>query len=265
VGLERVTQSLLRALPELRVISKYGVGVDNIDFNAMADHKVLFGYSPGVNKRGVAELALQMMLILLRRSYQANLSLRGGKWVPLFGNNLSEKTVGILGLGHVGKDLVTLLKPFGCRVLCHDIRPDRAFMDHHGLTHVGLVDLFAQSEIVSIHVPLNRSTRNMVNEDLLKRLRENAILINTARGGIVDESVLYQRLVDQKLFAAASDVFEVEPCQKTELLNLPSFFGTPHIGGSSTESVLKMGEAAITGLESARPVHEYEFLKDPTL
>ena len=254
IGLEHISEVILSKTPQLKIISKYGVGLDNIQFSALRKYNVCLGYTPGTNRRGVAELALQMMMTLLRKSYQSNLAMRKGSWTPQFGKNLTHKKIGILGLGNIGKELVKLLAPFECQIYCHDIKPDIGFIKDHGLHYVELNELFIQSDIVTIHIPLNKNTQLLVNNELLSLLSSEAILINTSRGGIVDEQVLIEKLKNGTIQAAGFDVFMKEPYLNDELLLLDHFYSTPHIGGSSVESVQAMGMAAIDGLSRAIPI-----------
>lgn len=255
VGLEKIDHETLLALPNLKTISKYGVGLDNIEFESLKKFNINWSYTSGTNRLGVAELALQMMMVLIRRSYQANLFLKSGSWNPQYGHNLSGKKIGILGLGHVGKELVKLLAPFNCTISCHEIKPDLAFIKTHNLKLVSLEELFSDNDVVSIHIPLNKHNQLLINERLLNLLPPHSILINTARGGLVDELALLEKLKNNKILAAAFDVFLKEPFTDPALLSLPNFYATPHIGGSSVESVEAMGLAAINGLDSARPIN----------
>jgi phosphoglycerate dehydrogenase-like enzyme len=185
---------------------------------------------------------------------QCSHELRSGHWSPLVGRQLTGHTVGIIGCGHVGKDLVGLLKPFGCRVLAHDIRDYAEFYASNGVQPVSLVQLLQESEVVTLHVPLDATTRGMIGAREIKQMRPGAVLINAARGGLVDEIALRDALVSGHLAGAASDVFAQEPPVDRSLLELPVFLGTPHIGGSTAEAQLAMGRAAIDGLETARLV-----------
>lgn len=252
VGLEKMTEKILSELPNLKIVSKYGVGLDNIFFDSLKKHNIRFGHTPGTNKRGVAELAHQMMLILIRKSFMANLCLRKGEWTPQFGNNLTNKKIGILGLGHVGKELVKLLAPYDCQITCCDIQPDLEFINQNRLSLVSIEELFTHNTVISIHVPLDESTQNLISSKLFGLMPAHSILINTSRGGIVDEAVLFDKLKNSKIAAAGFDVFSEEPCLNQELLTLNNFYATPHIGGSSLESVQAMGLAAISGLDNAQ-------------
>lgn len=255
VGLEKIDQETLQALPNLKTISKYGVGLDNIEFESLKKFDVNWSYTSGTNRLGVAELALQMMMVLIRRSYQASLFMKSGSWNPQYGHNLSGKKIGILGLGHVGKELVKLLVPFECTISCHEIKPDLEFIKNHKIKNTSLEELFSTNDVVSIHIPLNKNNQLLINERLLSLLPTHSILINTARGGLVDEQILMEKLKTNKILAAGFDVFSKEPFTDPSLLSLPNFYATPHIGGSSVESVQAMGLAAINGLDSARPIN----------
>jgi D-3-phosphoglycerate dehydrogenase len=252
VGLERIDERVLAAVPELRVISKYGVGLDGLDLEAIARRGVRLGWSPGVNRRSVAELTLAFALALFHRVPECDTSLRRGEWNKAVGRQLTGKTVGIVGCGFVGQDLVRLLAPFECRILAHDIRDYPEFFAAHAVTPVSLDDLLESADLVTLHVPLDASTRRMIGAAQLAKMRQGALLMNDGRGGLVDESALADALERGHLAGAAFDVFEVEPEANPRLVALPTFLGTPHIGGSAVEAQMAMGRAAIDGLETAR-------------
>ena len=254
IGLEKIDDEVLTHVPELRVISKYGVGLDRVDLPALARHGVRLAWTGGVNRRSVAELTLAFAIALLHRVPESSLTLRGGRFRPLVGRQLTGRVVGIIGCGFVGQDLVALLAPFGCRVLAHDIRDYPAFYAAAGVEAVGLDRLLSDAEIVTLHVPLDASTRGMIGAAELARMQRGAFLINAARGGLVNEPALLEALSTGHLAGAAFDVFEMEPEANPELLALPTFLATPHIGGSTAEAQLAMGRAAIEGLEAARDV-----------
>jgi D-3-phosphoglycerate dehydrogenase len=252
VGLERVDDRILEQVPELKIISKYGVGLDGVDVDAIAKRGIKLGWTGGVNRRSVSELTLSFAIALLHRVPETSLALRGGHWQRLIGRQLTGCTFGIIGCGFVGQDLVKLLAPFECRVLAHDIRDYPDFYREHRVTPVGLYQLLAESDIVSLHVPLNRSTKGMIGAAQLSRMRAGTFVINAARGGLVDEEALAEALEGGHLAGAACDVFQMEPDADSRLLAMPAFLGTPHIGGSTAEAQLAMGRAAIEGLENAR-------------
>lgn len=252
IGLETIDDDLLRQIPELRVVAKYGVGLDSVDQSAMAHHGVRLGWTGGINRRSVSELVIAMMISLLREIPQASSDLREEIWRQRIGRQLSGRTVGIVGCGHVGKDLAVLLRALGCRVLANDILDFPDFYARHQIEPCALEPLLAEADIVTLHIPLDDSTRGLFDDEKLGLMRSGAILINAARGGIVDETALKIRLKDGRLGGAGFDVLATEPPEDWELLQLPNFLATPHIGGSAEEAVLAMGRAAIDGLTNGQ-------------
>lgn len=257
IGLEPVDEQVVSQLSELKMISKHGVGFDKIDLVALEKRGIQFAWTGGVNRRSVAELTLTFMITLLRHVSTTNLEVRGGVWQPRMGQHLSGRTVGIVGCGHIGKDLTALLQPFGCKILVHDIKSYPDFYSQHGITAVTLEELLTQSDLITLHVPLNATTRNLLSRERLVLLKPTAFLLNTARGGLVDEQALKEMLKNGRLKGAAFDVFDEEPPVDQELILLPNFIATPHIAGSAEEAVLAMGRAAIKGLEEGRNPREF--------
>jgi D-3-phosphoglycerate dehydrogenase len=257
-ALERLDEAVLSRLPDLKVVGKYGVGLDMIDLAAMSRLGKKLGWTGGVNRRSVSELTIASAIALLRHIPQGNAQVREGGWKQLMGRQLSDRTVGIVGCGHVGKDLVKLLMAFGCRVLAHDIREFPDFYAAHGVEAVDMVTLLTTADVVTLHLPLDASTRNILSADKLALMRPDAILLNMARGGLVDEAALKAMLVEGRLAGAAFDVFAQEPPEDHELLRLPNMLALPHIGGSAEEAVVAMGRAAIAGLDNARDPLDYQ-------
>lgn len=249
IALEKIDELILSRLPQLKVISKYGVGLDQIDMAAMRTHGKYLGWTGGVNRRSVSELVISFAIAILRHVPLVHREVISGSWNHHLGSYLTGKTVGIIGCGHVGKDLAPLLKAFDCSILSNDILDFPNFYRAYGIKAVNLEDLLKQSDIVTLHVPLDDSTRGMLDGKRLALLKPSAVLINLARGGLVDEGALKKMLQEKRLAAAAFDVFAQEPPQDRELLELPNFLATSHIGGSSQEAVLAMGRAAIAGLD----------------
>ena len=253
IALERIDAAALDALPTLKVIAKYGVGFDKIDLHAMIERGVQLGWTGGVNRRSVAELVIAFALSLLRHVPVANAEVRGGTWRQLIGRQLSDCSVGIIGCGHVGKELARMLRAgFGCTVLAHDLADFSDFYAEHGIRHVDLQTLLKEADVVSLHLPLDPSTENILSAQRLASMKSGAVLINTARGGLVDEAALKNCLQKGPLAGAAFDVFAVEPPSDSALLQLPNFLATPHIGGSAEEAIVAMGRAAIKGLDHFR-------------
>lgn len=259
IALEKVDGELLKRLPQLKCIGKYGVGLDNIDMAALREFGVKLGWAGGVNRRGVAELTLELMLGGLRKTWESRALAHSGGWKQVQGRQLSEKTVGIIGFGHVGQELTRLLKPFCCRILVNDIRDVTEAAQELGAELAEKDDLIAQSDVVTLHTPRTAMTHHMINAAALRMMKSEAVLINTARGGLIDEAALLQALLDGTIGAAACDVFENEPPVDHSLFSLRNFTATTHIGGSSSEAVLAMGRAAIDGLSSAVEAFEENF------
>ncbi len=249
LGLDKITGEFLDKCPNLKVISRFGVGIDNIDLEACQSRGVEVKYGKGVNAVGVAEYTLGMMIDSVRHISQNSLNLKNGVWRPAdSGYNLSEKTVGIVGLGYVGRKLTELLKPFNCRILVHDVVNQETYAKENGLEQVSEDFLFENSDVISVHLPLTEQTKNFVGKNLLSLMKPNAYIVNTSRGGVMDESELYDSLSDGRIAGAALDVYQEEPAKNSQLLNLKNVVCTPHVAGNSFESNLAMGYAAINGL-----------------
>lgn len=247
VGLEKIDQNVLEQCSNLKVISKYGVGLNNINFDEATLKGVSIVYSSGVNKRSVSELVLGFMLGVSRNIFSSISLVKNGEWIKSGGHELSGKTVGIIGFGNVGQDLATLLKPFDLKILVNDIVPVKEHSDDYLVTSVTLDQLLLESDVITLHVPFDQSTKDLLNASNLSLIKEGALIINTSRGGIINEKDLYM-ILDQKNAYAALDVFLEEPQLNTPLSNHPRVFPTPHIGGNSREAVLAMGRAAIQNL-----------------
>lgn len=251
VALEKVDDAVLAALPGLKVVSKYGVGLDNVDLQAAARRGIRVGWEGGVNRRSVAELAIGFMIAGLRGVITSHEEIKAGTWRQYRGRQLGAATVGLVGFGHVGRDLAGLLRAFGTRVLAHDIRDIAAPAAALGVEVVGLDTLVAEADVVSLHIPFTTATRELFGAARLAAMKPGAVLVNTARGGLVDEAALKASLTSGHLSAACFDVFAFEPPRDMDLFSAPGFLGTGHIGGSAEEAVVAMGRAAIAGLDTA--------------
>ena len=257
IALEIIDESILSELHDLKVIGKYGVGLDMIDLKALKNYGVKLGWVGGVNKRSVSELVISFAINLLHRVEFASTEVKNEKWYQVKGRQLSDCTVGIVGCGHVGKDLVKLLKPFNCNVLAHDILNFNNFYQENSITEVGIDELIKKSDVITLHLPLDDSTNNIINKDRIQMMKKDAILINLARGGLIDEDALKIAIVENKIAGAALDVFAVEPPIDNEFALMNNVLVTPHIGGSSEEAILAMGMAAIDSLENAQDASDF--------
>jgi len=252
LALETIDESILSQLPTLKIIGKYGVGLDMLDLPALRKYGIKLGWTPGVNKRSVAELAVSFSISLLHRAVFANSEVKNGKWYQVRGRQLTDCTFGIIGCGNVGKDVVRLLKPFNCKILAYDVLDFPEFYSEHNVLSSGLDNLLELSDVVSIHLPLDQSTKRILTEERLQLMRSDSILINLARGGLVDEVALKKILLSKKIAGAAIDVFAVEPPHDSDFSHMDNVLVTPHIGGSTKEAIYAMGMAAIDGLDNAK-------------
>lgn len=263
VGLENFDKNLIDQLPELKVISKFGVGLNNIDLESMKEHSIFLGFQPGTNKQSVAELALMHIFIALRKAPSSKEDICNNIWSQNKGHELFGKTIGIIGFGNIGQRLAELLEPFKCKIVFYDgiefskeelvdKFPSRSEDFINNLQQSSLNEVLKEADIVSIHIPLLEETQNLISVDELACLKKDVRIINTSRGGIVDEKALEDFLNQNKNAFAAFDVFETEPAFNHPLLKLNNFYATSHLGSMTIEGVISMGIAAINGLDENR-------------
>lgn len=246
IGREWVDAAVINRL-SIRLLAKYGVGLDNIDQAALRQRGIALGWTPGVNAMAVAEQTVGFMIGLQRNLYYTARCMAQGDWIKNGGRQLSGCTVGIVGVGHIGQALVQLLAPFGCRILGCDIVDKTDYYAAHGIEAADFETVMRTADVVSLHVPLTVDTHHMINATTLAWMQPTAVLINTARGEVVDTAALYTALRDSRLGGAALDVFESEP-YAGPLANHPLVIATPHIAGNANEAVLAMGYAAIDSI-----------------
>ena len=248
IGLDKINSFVLKKCPRLKLISKYGVGLDNIDFVSCEEHGVKVKYPVGVNKRSVSEMALSMMLGLARNINSTSLELKEGIWNKSGGFEISGKTIGIIGFGNIGKDLAILLRPFNVKILANDINP-KVFEDApEYVSPTSKAKILELCDVISVHTPLTEQTQNLIDRFNLHQLKDGVILINTARGGIFNEIDILQALKVNKVGGLGIDAYVEEPPVSNKLLSLKNVVCTPHIGGNSKEAVIAMGMAAIQNL-----------------
>lgn len=248
VGVEKINSSILKRLPNLKYIAKYGVGIDNIDIDSCKEMGVLIGWTGGVNKRSVAELTLGYMLILMRNIFSTYSNLKKLKWIKDGGNSLYNKKIGIIGVGNIGQDLIKILSVFDCEILANDISENPLLSKKLNFKYVTKEFLYRNSDIITLHVPLTEKTKKMINMEIFNKMKSSSILINTSRGEVVCEKDLINAMKNNKIHSAALDVFQNEPLKNKELVCLPNVICTPHIAGNSKEAVIQMGNSAIDHL-----------------
>ena len=229
----------------LRVIARMGVGYDAIDVSAASQTGTLVTIVPGTNHHSVAEMTIALMIGVFRGFPARDREVRTGVWKRQALPRLAGRTLGLLGLGRIGQAVVPRAIGLGLQVIAYDPFPNEAFAGLHGVRLCGLDDLLSQSDIVSLHLPCTPETTNLINARTLARMKRGAVLINTSRGGLVDEASLYHALASGKLMAAGLDVFKTEPLPlDSPLLNLDNVLLAPHMGGLDFESLRDMGTMA---------------------
>lgn len=248
VGLEIIDSEVLEKCKNLKIISKYGVGLNNIDLKECKKRGIKIGWTGGVNKLSVAEMTLGYMLMLCRNLFITTNQLKNNIWNKSGGTQLTQKTIGIIGVGHIGKELIRLLKPFNCKILVNDIINQKNYYSENNLIEVTKDEIFRQCDIISIHTPFNDFTENMVNKNIFEIMKNDAFIINSARGGIINENDLKNALKNNEILGAAIDAYIEEPPKDKELIALENLICTPHIGGNSKEAVEAMGMSAIKHL-----------------
>jgi len=259
IGIEELTEPVLAKLTKLKVISKYGVGLNNLDLKLLKKRNIRLGFTPGVNKQSVAELALTLILIGLKKIQDNNIDIMNGNWSQEKGLELYGKNIGLLGFGNIGQKLASLLQPFNCKISFFDEKKfskeeisdiaSKLNYEPNLIKQMSLQQVLKESDILSIHLPLTASTENIISSDELNELRSNVCIVNTARGGIVDEKDLYIFLSENPYSYAGFDVYKEEPAINNSLFKLKNFFGTSHRSSLTNEGILSMGMAAINGLD----------------
>ncbi|MFK5974992.1 MAG: phosphoglycerate dehydrogenase [Sulfurovum sp.] len=249
VGLEIIDKEVLDKCLNLKIISKYGVGLNNIDLVECKKRDIKIGWTGGVNRLSVAEMALGFMLMFSRNLFMTSNELKNGTWNKMGGFQLSGKTVGIIGVGYIGKELIRLLQPFNCQILVNDIINQDEYYRNNNLQEVSKEEIYKYSDIITIHTPHNESTNNMIDLSVLESMKSSAYILNTARGGIINESDLKYALQNGIIAGAGIDAYVQEPPTDSEFIELPNLICTPHIGGNAVEAVEAMGMSAIQHLK----------------
>lgn len=247
-GLDSVTRKVMEACPDLKVISRYGAGYDRVDIAAAKDLGIKVTNTPGVNAQAVGELAFGLILALARKIPYLNKEIRSGSWVRSTGMELKGKTLGILGLGAIGKVVANCAKGFGMNVLAYDPFINEEYCRTNSIESVSFEELMSRSNVVSLHLPLLDSTHHMIGAEALSLLPDGAILVNASRGGIIDEDAAYDALKNGKLSGLGLDAFEIEPPTGSRLFELDNVIATPHTGAHTKEATDNMANASVKNL-----------------
>jgi len=237
----KMTRELIAKADKCKIIARVGIGLDNIDQDAAKEKNIRVINAVEGAITAVAELVIGLMISMAREIPRADREIRNGNWIKkeLMGSELKGKYLGIVGLGNIGKRLGRLARALNMNIIGYDVVPiDDEFSKEVGLMKADLDTLLSSADYVSFHVPLLDSTRHMINAEKLKMMKNTAHIINTSRGGVIDEEALYNSLKDGSLAGAALDVFEVEPATENKLITLPNFIATPHSGAQTKEAQL---------------------------
>lgn len=249
-GSEPYTRAVIAkaAAAGLKVIARAGVGYDAVDLAAATDHGVAVCYAPGTNQEAVAEHAFMLMLALVRKLREQDIEIRQGLWPRRVVGNLRGQTLGIVGLGRIGKAVAQRAVPFGLKVIATEILPDEAFAAAHNVTFVPLEELLQKSDVVTLHVPKTALTKNLIRRETLALMKPSAVLLNTSRGGVVHEKDLHDALVEKRIAGAGLDVFEIEPLRASPLCALDNIVLTAHTAGVDQQSRQDMARLPATAI-----------------
>jgi D-3-phosphoglycerate dehydrogenase len=239
-GTEPITSKVMDAAPNLKLISRVGIGLDNVDLLAARQRGISVSYTPEAPAPAVAELTIGLILSLLRHTHVSNLQMHRGQWERLMGRRIPEVTIGIIGTGRIGSRVLRRLAVFGSpRILVNDLNPRPNLVPELRLEWVGKEQIYREADVISLHLPLTRQTRGMIGRTQLEQMKPDALLINTARGGIINERDLYEVLEGGHLGGAAIDVFEQEP-YAGPLGEIDRCVLTSHMGSMSVDCRSRM-------------------------
>jgi D-3-phosphoglycerate dehydrogenase len=266
-GTEPITAMVMIAAPNLKLISRVGIGLDNVDLLAARERGIAVSYTPEAPAPAVAELTIGLILSLLRHTNLANLKMHRGEWDRQMGRRMSEVTIGVIGTGRIGSRVLRRIPVFGTpRTLVNDLNPERKLVPELKLEWVSKEDIYREADVISVHVPMTKQTHNMIGAKQLRQMKPDALLINTSRGGIINESDLYQAMREGHLGGAAIDVFEDEP-YGGPLAEIDRCLLTCHMGSMSIDCRSRMEIEAteevvrfLRGLELQSRVPEEEYL-----
>lgn len=254
---DKINEELLAAAPRLKVVANYAVGFDNIDLPACTRHGVMATNTPGVLTETTADLAWTLLMTAARRVPEAERFVRAGSWrtwgpLLLAGQDIYGATLGLVGLGRIGSAVARRARGFEMKVIYHDVFRNEAAERELGITYVPLDELLQTADFVSVHTPLTPETRNLIGPRELGLMKRSAVLVNTARGGIVDEGALYEALRSGQIFSAGLDVFAQEPTpMENPLLTLENCVCVPHIASASIQTRTRMGTLAAENIVAA--------------
>ncbi len=247
-GLDFITEKVLKSCDHLKAISRYGAGYDRVDINAAKALSIPVTNTPGVNAEAVGELAFGLILSVARKIPYLDTSTREGGWVRSTGMELKGKTIGILGLGAIGKVVARCAKGFDMTVIAYDPYINVAYCKSNAIKVSTFDEVLEQADVISLHLPLIDTTQHLINASAFAKMKPTSILVNTSRGGIIDEDAAYDALKNGRLGGLALDAFEIEPPTDSPLFSLPNVVTTPHTGAHTEEAVVNMATMSVKNL-----------------
>ena len=244
-GSDKVTKRVLEAgSPTLKIVAKQGVGYNTIDIEAAKELGIAVTITPGANSKSVADLTMGLILNAARNISGMDRAIRNNEWYRYTGCELNNKIIGIVGMGHIGGEVAKRAYAFGMKILAYDIYPRQDFIEKYNVTYVSLEKLFKQSDVITLHAPAIKATENMINRDSLNLMKSTAILVNAARGELINEEDLYEALKNKKIGFAALDVYKNEPLKNSKLTELENIVFTAHAGAYTKSAIIGAGVIA---------------------
>lgn len=250
LGVDTFSRKVIENADKLKVISRYGVGLDNVDQDAAREKGIAVYRTVGANSNAVADYAFGLMLDITRKISAIDRECRKGNWNKIKTNEMWKKTIAILGLGAIGKGVAIRAKGFDMRILAYDPYPDKVFAEQYGVTYTDLETIWKEADFISLHLPLTPETKNLIGESEFEKMKDNAIIVNTARGAIINEKALYNALKEEKIMGAGIDVFDTEPPENGDIINLDNIVIGSHCAASSTEAIDNMTNMSVANLLS---------------
>ena len=247
-GLDNYTAKVIGSAGSLKVISRYGVGVDQVDLAAAKAHNVVVCNTPGANSQAVADLTFGLLICLARKLHILDRKMREGEWTRSSGIELYGKTIGILGVGAVGKAVAARAAGFSMKIIAYDPIMNKEYDEAHGIVAASFDEVVRKADFLCLHLPLTDETRYEISGDVMKTMKKGAIIVNTARGGLIDEAAAYELLTSGHLGGLGLDVYEEEPPKRTALFDLENVVLTPHTAAHTAEAIANMADMSVQNL-----------------
>lgn len=251
VGVDPLNANVLRHAKQLKAIAKYGVGTDNIDLPYAKEHGIDVSITKNANSDAVADYAFALMMAVARKILPIDKQCRQNDWKKITSIDIFKKKIGILGFGNIGKGVALRAKGFQMDVLAYDVYQDEAFAQEHGVRFTSVEEILRTCDFISVHLPLTSETRNLIGKDAFEMMKETAVLVNTARGGIINEDALYDALAANRIYGAGIDVFQQEPPARTDFYELDNLIIGSHCSASTQGAVDNMSLFAVENIIAA--------------